>query len=67
MEEYLKRLDIIKDKILMKVEMRLESDEKVSADLLCKLADITKDMAATQKYIVEAWSHKKDYKEDSEL
>ncbi len=68
MEEYLKRLDVLKDKILQRVEARLEGPEKISAELLGVLSDITKDMASTQRDIVKSWHYlKEEHHENSEL
>lgn len=66
-KKFLERLDQAKDKIMARVEKRLDDNDKMPSDLLMDFSDIVKDMSKAEKNIVKTLCLLSEHKKDAEL
>lgn len=66
-KKFFDRLDAIDDKIISRIEKRLESEEKVSSEMLGEMADMSRDLREGKKAEAKTWHYLQESRVDEEL
>lgn len=66
-KKFFDRLNAVDEKIISRIEKKLDGEEKISSELLSYMADITKDLREGKKAEAKTWHYLREAKDNEEL